>query len=117
MWDMHHLPPDGTGRGDPQTDRELAARRFLVLVFLSLAHTLTEQGQEMCAHSIFCKSTFFKFFKSGSYEMVNECRIENCLGLCNYQVNWAEKKKELYFWILDTVIGTLKTNINNHGRQ
>lgn len=70
-----------------EAHRELAARRFLVLIFLSLARTLTEQGEETCAHSIFCKSTFFKFLKSGSYEMVNECRIENCLGLCNYQVN------------------------------
>lgn len=79
-----------------------------MLIFLSLAHILTEQEKGMCAHSIFCKSTFSEFFKSGSYEMVNECRIENCLGLRNYQVNWAEKKKELYFWILDTVAGTLK---------
>lgn len=83
LWDWKRRP----------TDRQLAARRLLVLIFLSLAHTLTEQGQEICAHSIFCKSTFFKFFKPASYEIVNECRIENCLGLCNYQVNWAEKKK------------------------
>lgn len=84
------------------TDRQLAARRFLVLIFLSLAHILTEQGQEICAHSIFCKSTLLNFFKSVSYEIVNEYRIENCLGLCNYQVSWAEKKNNCISgsWIL-----------------
>lgn len=49
-------------------DRQLAARRSLVLIFLCLAHSTAEQGPEMCAQDISSRTPFFYFyfFKMGN---------------------------------------------------
>lgn len=40
-------------------DRQLAARRSVVLIFISLAHSLTDQGPEKGAHGISSRIPFF----------------------------------------------------------